>query len=144
MEELAETLADEQRGIVGMDPGQLTASSCRKEKVTADLQRLQGECGELIERLGRGLGVANSCNLSAVIAATGEEELRRLQQRQLRLAKGVERQIALNRKMLVNSIALIENSMDQFGRVLGGCATYGAQGKVKSSAATGSILRREI
>lgn len=147
MEELAQALTDEQRAIIGMDLGQLTESRCRKEQAAAVLEQLKTECGELMRGLGSELGVANVRNLSDLIAAADaaeQEELRRLQRRQVMLANGVDRQMALNRKMLVKSIGMVENSMALFGRLLGDCATYGAQGRVTSGGARGSIFRREI
>jgi hypothetical protein len=147
MEELLLSLVEEQRCIVGLDLKQLDENVGRKEEATARLTELQQMCNELICRAGAELGhlgIRSLSSLIAVVTAAEQADLRLLQQRQVRLAMSLERQFGLNRKILVNSIGMVQNSMSLFGRMLGGCDTYGVQGRINSGRATGSVLRREM
>jgi hypothetical protein len=147
MEELMLALADEQASIVGMDLKRLNDSVGRKEDATQRLIGLQLVCSKLISRAGTELGCQDIRNLSSLVAvATSEkkDELHHLQQRQMRLASSLERQFGLNRKMLVNSIDMIQNSMAQFSRLIGGCDTYGVQGRINNGRTTGAVLCREV
>ncbi len=147
MEEMTQALAEEQRCIVGMDLPRLHENEGRKEQATAGLARLQGLCSELIRRAGTELGHREIHNLSALIAVVApvqQTELQPVQQRQVRLATALERQFGLNRTLLMNSIGMIQKSMTQFGRLLGGCDTYGVQGRIHNGRTTGTVLCREL
>lgn len=145
--ELAAALKEEQRCIVELDLEQLAQNGCRKEELTARLTRLREECCLLMKQAGSELGLSDIPSLSPLIAATTVTEQRKLrpsQQRLSSLAQAVERQYAMNRQMLENSLTMIKNSMALFGRLLGGSDTYGAQGQINSSRASGGIFRQEI
>jgi hypothetical protein len=147
MEELTLTLAEERRCITDMDLAGLAENGYRKEAAMARVIRVKAECGELMGRTGTELGLKETRTLSTLIAAaaaTDQAKLRPLQRRQVMLAKALEEELSLNRRMLDNSIGLVESSMALFGRLLGGCDTYGARGRITSGRSMGSILRREI
>ena len=140
-------LTEEQDCIVDLDLERLAENGGRKEQITARLTRVREECRTAMQHAGCELGLDKSPSLSAIIDAAAEAEqvrLRPLQRRLMRLARSLERQHDMNRKMLENSIGMINSSMTLFGRLLGGCDTYGAQGRISSGRASGSILRREI
>ena len=145
--ELAFALAEEQRSIVDLDIERLTENGGRKEEITARLIRVREECSSLMQQAGDELGLNEIPSLSPLIAAAAVVEqikLRPLQWRLVRLAQALERQHDMNRRMLENSIGMIKSSMNLFGRLLGGCDTYGAQGRVNSGMASGNIFHREI
>jgi hypothetical protein len=147
MSELASALTEEQGCIVDLDLERLAQNGDRKEEITARLIRVKEECCAVMQQAGGELGFNEIPSLSILIAASAAAEqikLRPMQRRLVRLAQAVERQHDLNRRMLENSINMITSSMALFGRMLGGCDTYGAQGRINSSRASGSILRREI
>jgi flagellar biosynthesis/type III secretory pathway chaperone len=145
--ELAFALSEEQRFVVDLDLDRLTENGGRKEEIMARLRRVRKECRELMQQAGFELGLKEIPSLSALIAAAAAADqikLRPLQRRLVRLAQALERQHGMNRRMLENSINMIKSSMALFGRLLGGCDTYGAQGRFNSGGASGSILRQEI
>jgi hypothetical protein len=147
MSELAFALTEEQGCIVDLDLERLAQNGDRKEEITARLIRVKEECCAAMQQAGGKLGFNEIPSLSILIAASAAAEqikLRPMQQRLVRLAQTVERQHDLNRRMLENSIGMITSSMALFGKMLGGCDTYGAQGRINGSRASGSILRREI
>jgi flagellar biosynthesis/type III secretory pathway chaperone len=145
--ELAFSLKEEQRCIVEMDLPSLEENSGRKEEITARLIHVRAECGALMQQAGCELGISEIPSLSTLIAAaaaTDQTKLRPLQQRLMMLAQALERQHDMNRRMLENSIVMIKNSMVLFGRLLGGCDTYGAQGQINNGRSSGSFLRQEL
>jgi FlgN protein len=147
MEELASALAEEERCIAGMDLVALDLNRCRKEAAIAGLIPLKGDCIDLIARIGAERGVKETGCLSqlmAVLSVAEQEELRPLQQRLIRRAVALEGQFDSNRGMLEGSLALVRGSMALFGRLLGGCDTYGAGGNVVSGRVWGSILHKEM
>jgi flagellar biosynthesis/type III secretory pathway chaperone len=147
MEEMALALAEEQECIVERDLERLGENTRRKEELTTRLARLQKECAESLRRTSDERGMAGNRFLSPLVAAAASSEqaqLRPLQTRLVRLATAVERQHKVNRRLLEASLEGIKGCMALFGRVLGGCDTYGARGAVTCGMAQGSILRREI
>lgn len=148
MEELLLTLSEEQRHIVALDVKRLEENRCRKENAVINLGRVQAKCGEMIRIAGEELGKKDVVTLSALIVAAGasvQKELRPLQQRLLGLAGLLDRQLGVNRKIIENSLGMVKNSMELFGRLLGGGAeTYSAQGRISTGRTGGTILRRDI
>jgi flagellar biosynthesis/type III secretory pathway chaperone len=145
--ELASALTEEQNCIVDMDLERLTENGGRKEAIMTRLIKVREECRVLMQQAGFELGLKEIPSLSALIAACASSEqmmLRPVQRRLVWLSQTLERQHDMNRRMLENSIAMVKSSMALFGRLLGGCDTYGAQGHIESGRASGSILRQEI
>ncbi len=147
LEEMTVLLLEEQRCVIGFDPGALVELGSRTEEATARLSGLKRECGALIRQLGDELGVPGEGTLSPIVArlSTAEQAaLRPVQKRVAKRAAALERQLDLNRGVLESSLATIGSSMAFFGRVLGGGMTYGAQGHLRSAMAEGNLLRLEI
>lgn len=148
MEELLLTLAEEQRHIVALDIERLEENRLRKENAITSLGRVQVKCAEMIRIAGENLGKKEIRTLSALMAAAGvsvQKELRPLQQRLLGLAGLLGRQLEVNRKIIESSLGMVKNSMELFGRLLGGGAeTYSAQGRISMGRTRGAIFRRDI
>jgi len=145
--ELACALTEEQVCIVDLDLDRLAQNGGRKEEITARLMSVREECRAAMQQAGGELGLKEIPSLSTLIAAAPAAEqlrLRPVQRRLVGIAQALERQHDLNRRMLENSIGMIKGSMALFGRLLGGCDTYGTQGRINNGMASGSILRREI
>jgi flagellar biosynthesis/type III secretory pathway chaperone len=145
--ELALVLTDEQRCIVDLDLASLAENGGRKEKITTRLSRVRDESRAMIRQAGGELGLNGAPSLTALIDAAGtdeQERLRPLQRRIQRLATALERQHEVNRRMLQNSLNMINGSMALFARLLGGCDTYGAQGRISSGSTGWSMLRQEM
>ncbi len=145
--ELASALTEEQSCIIDLDLERLARNGGRKEALMARLARVREECGALMRQAGAELGLAETPSLSPLIAAAASAEQSRLlplQQRLMQLARTLERQHDMNRRMLENSIGMINGSMAMFSRLLGGCDTYGARGHINNGMTSGSFLRQEI
>jgi hypothetical protein len=147
MEELMAALTEEERCIASADLASLDRSGRRKEAAIACLMQLKSACIDLMVQIGAARGASETRSLSPLISAMSaaeQMEVRPLQQRLVWLAVVLERQLELNRGMLVNSLDLVRSSMALFGRLLGGFDTYGARGQVSRCKVWGSILHREI
>lgn len=147
MEEMACILSEEQRRIMEMNPAAVAESNLMKEEVTSRLARLADECRVLMASVGVERGLEQSVNLSLVIDTASDSERQNLvplQQRLLLLAGSLRRQQDLSRRMLTHSLGLIQRSMALFSKLLGGCDTYGARGRVCTGSAGISFLSREI
>lgn len=145
--ELSSALTDEQRCIVDLDLERLAENGGKKCEIMDRLTRVRDEGRALLRQAGAELGIHEIESLTALIAAAAaaeQHQLRPVQQRLLRLSQRLERQHAANRRMLENSIGMIKSSLALFVRLLGGCDTYGAQGRITSGGTSGSIFRQEI
>ena len=60
------------------------------------------------------------------------------------LARSVSRQQEVNRRILETSSGMITSSLSLCSRMLGGCQTYGAHGRISNGMAGISLLRREV
>lgn len=144
---LSESLQAEQRYILDHDLEQLSHSCQRKESITAQLDKVNGECRILMHEASSQLGLTEVPTLSkliAVAAASEQSELKPVQLRLQRISARLERQHAFNRRLLERSIDTVKNSMNHFNRLLGGCDTYGSKGRINTNIASGNILRQEI
>jgi flagellar biosynthesis/type III secretory pathway chaperone len=145
--ELSFALKEEQSCIVNPDLVRLVENCGRKEEITGRLLKVRDKCRELMLQAGGELDLKEAPSLSVLVAISAADEqivLRPLQRRLERLARALERQHIMNRKLLENSIGMIKNSMALFTSLLGGCDTYGAKGQINCGRSSGSILRQEI
>jgi FlgN protein len=147
MEEMARSLTEEQSRIIEMNSAAVEESTRNKEEVTTRLGRVATACRELMAVVGAERGVDEGGTLSPLIAAASESEkdlLEPLQRRMLLLGKTLERQQELNRKLLAHALGFIDKSMSLFGRLLGGCDTYGAGGRVTTGTSSLRFISREM
>jgi len=147
LSDLAEALDEEQRCIVDLDLQQLAENSSRKMQIMARLGKFREEGMRLMQEAGTELGCTETPNLTGLLSVAGSREQARLaplQQRLMNRARTVERQHEINRRILEKSNGMINSSLSLCARMLGGCDTYGAQGRISSGMAGVSILRREI
>lgn len=147
MEEMVRSLGEEQEGIIAMNPGAVTASCRKREEIAARLAPLTDECREVMALAGAERGLSGSITLSRLIESatdTERNDLLPLQQRLVRLGGSLQRQQELNRRLLAQSLGVIERSVSLLSRLLGGCDTYGVHGRVSTGIAGVNILSREI
>lgn len=147
LEEMTQVLEEERDCIIGRDLAGLKKNTRCKEELTPRLAMLQEKCAASLRHVAAEQGITGECTLSSLLAvasASGQEQLRHLQQRLLCLARLAERQHNVNRRLLQRSLGGIQACMAQFARVLGGSNTYGESGALTSGIALGSIVRQEI
>ena len=147
MEEMVRILSEEQSRIIDMNPAAVAESNLMKEEVISRLSGLSEECQVLMASVGAERGLEQSVNLSLLIGTASDLErqnLLPLQRRLVLLAGSLNRQQELSRMLLTHSLGLIQRSMALFSKLLGGCDTYGARGRVSTGSAGISFLSREI
>jgi hypothetical protein len=147
MKEMARFLSEEQCSIIDMNSEAIEESSRQKQEITAQLSSLAEECRGLMMLVGTERGLDNSFTLSQLIDSASVKErqdLEPLQRRLVQLAGTLNRQQETNRNMLVHSLGLIGRSLSLLKRLLGGCDTYGAQGRVNTGTAGVNFVSREI
>ncbi len=146
MEEMVQSLSEEQNRIMEMNPAAVEASNRSKEEVTTRLTRATVLCRELMAVVGAERGVSGG-TLTPLIAVASDSErldLLPLQQRLLLLGGNLLRQQELNRKMILRSLGLVRQSLSLFGGLFRFSDTYGAQGRLSTGTTGLSFLSREI
>lgn len=147
LDDLASALDEEQRCIVELDLKRLGENSSRKRQLMSRLGEFRQEGMRLLREAGNELGCKETTDLSGLLTVAGARERARLaplQQRLVTRARSVARQHEVNRRILEKSNGMINSSLSLCARMLGGCDTYGAQGRISNGMAGVSILRREI
>ena len=147
LDDLAATLDEEQRCIVELDLQRLGENGSRKGQIMVRLGQFREEGMKLIRQAGSETGCAETKDLSGLLAGLGVRERARLaplQQRLVERTRSVERQHENNRRILEKSNGMINSTLSHIVSALGGCGTYGAQGRVSNSMAGVGLLRREI
>ena len=146
LDELAVTLDEEQRCIVTLDLRQLAENNSRKVLLNARLKEFRDECCSLMQQVGSELG-CQTPNLSALVTAAGprdQQQLRPLQSRLASRAGLIERKYENNRRILEKSNSVISATLSLMSRTMGGCDTYGMQGRVSSGVNGMNLVRREM
>ncbi len=147
MDELADILTEEQRCIVSLDTVSLARNDLRKGDLLSRLANLQQICSCLLRRALEERGLPDDQRLTSLVGAAASSDrdlLAPLQERLASRARDLDRQLRTNRCMLENSLGLVRNTMALFGKLLGDCTTYCAQGTIRSGSSGGLLLRREI
>jgi len=67
-----------------------------------------------------------------------------LQKRCFTAVDAISRLLTVNEGLIKNSLNIIDRSLSLFGRLLGGCETYGAGGRILKGKAQAGMLCREI
>jgi hypothetical protein len=97
--------------------------------------------------VGDDLGLHETGTLSALLPGVNPEirvQLRILQKKCFSAATAIKHHLATNEGLIKQSLSVIDRSMSFFIRVLGGCETYGAGGRILNGKAASGILCREI
>jgi hypothetical protein len=113
----------------------------------ARLNLLNRRFGTLLARTGSELGLSDTDSLSSLIHVVDPEarlQLRKLQNKCISVVEAISSLLVVNAGLINQSLDIIGRSISLFSRLLGGCETYGAAGRLSNGKAAGGILCREI
>ncbi len=147
LEAMRASLEEEQRLIIQARPDRLEENTRQALELISGMNLLKNRFKELLLRTGNELGLGECDNLSSVMAGMDGETRSRLQAMQGRCFAAVDainRLLVANEGLLKNSLDIIDGSLSLFSRLLGGCETYGAAGRLQNGKAQAGILCREI
>ncbi|HTP66846.1 MAG TPA: flagellar protein FlgN [Geobacteraceae bacterium] len=147
LESMRETLEEERRLIIEARVDQLNDNTNRALTLISRLNLLSSRFKALLLSAGEELGLSDSVTLSAVIPAADRQkqpELRELQRKCFTAADAINRLLTMNKGLIRNSLEIIDGSLSLFSRLLGGCETYGAAGRLHNGKAQAGIICREI
>jgi hypothetical protein len=140
-------LEEEERCIIELKPEQLTENTRRAEELMTGLNAVNDRFRVLLCRVGDELGLPETCSLSSLLPGVNPEirvQLRVLQKKCFSAASAIKHHLAINEGLIKQSLSIINRSMSLFIKVLGGCETYGATGRISKGKAARGILCREI
>jgi hypothetical protein len=147
LESVQENLEEEQRCIIEARPERLEEYSRRAEEFMASLNLLNSRFRTLLVRSGSELGLPDADSLSSLIPVVDPEarlQLRKLQNRCISVVEAIGNLLVINAGLIKQSLDIIGRSISLFSRLLGGCETYGAAGRLSNGKSAGGILCREI
>jgi len=140
-------LKEEERCIIELNPAQLEENTRQAEELMTGLNAVNERVRVLLCRVGDELGLHEAGTLSVLLPRVNAEirvQLRVLQKKCFSAAAAIKHHLAINEGLIKQSLSIIDRSMSLFIRVLGGCETYGATGRISKGKAARGILCREI
>ena len=147
LELVRENLEEEQRCIIEARPERLEENRRRAEEFMTRLNSLNSRFRTLLVRTGSELGLSDTDSLSTLISFGDPEarlQLRKLQNKCISVVEAISIILVINAGLIKQSLDIIGGSISLFSRLLGGCETYGAAGRLSNGKAQGGILCREI
>ncbi len=147
LESMRETLDEEQRLIIEALVDQLDDNTNRALAFVSRLNLLNGRFKALLLATGKELGLSDDVTLSSLMPAADPQErleLNALQKRCFAAVDAINRLLVMNKGFIRNSLEIIDGSLSLFSRLLGGCETYGAAGRLSTGKAQAGIICREI
>ncbi len=147
LESMRETLEEEQRLIIEARVEQLDDNTNRALAFVSRLNLLNGRFKALLLATGRELGLSDDITLSSLMQAADPQEkleLGVLQKRCFAAVDAINLLLIMNKGFIRNSLEIIDGSLSLFSRLLGGCETYGAAGRLLAGKAQAGIICREI
>lgn len=145
--ELAAFLDEEQRSVVNLDAAAIDGQAERKQELMARLEATGASCQERLRQAAQELQLPQAETLSALmprLAATERIALQQMQKALQALGIRVNRQLALNRELLDNSLNLVNDSLQFFNRMLTRRPTYGQQGMMMEGGSGIRLVNKEI
>jgi hypothetical protein len=140
-------LEEEKRCIVELRPEQLEENTRRADDLIFRMNAVNDRFRVLLTKAGEELGLPEAGTLSSLLPGVGPEirvQLCNLQKKCFSAAAAIKNHLAINEGLIKQSLSIIDRSMALFTRVLGGCETYGATGRISKGKAASGILCREI
>jgi hypothetical protein len=147
LESMRFSLEEEERCIIAHKPMQLQENTRQTEELMARLNAVNDRLGVLLLRVGGELGLKETGTLSALLPGVSPEirvQLRMFQEKCFSTAAAIKHHLAINERLIKQSLSVIDRSMSLFIRVLGGYDTYGANGCILKAKAARGVLCREI
>ncbi len=147
LESMRDSLEEEQRLIIQARADRLEENTRQALDLISGMNLLKNRFRTLLLQTGSELGLAECGTLSSVIPGMEPEirlRLQALQKRCFTAVDAINSLLVTNEGLLKNSLDIIDRSLSLFSRLLGGCETYGAAGRLHSGKAQAGILCREI
>jgi FlgN protein len=140
-------LEEEERCIIELKPEQLEENTCQAEGLITRLNVANDRFRAHLSRAGAELGIPEAGTLSSLLPGVNPEirvQLCVLQKKGFSAVTAIKHHLAINERLIKQSLSVIDGSMSLFIRFLGGCETYGATGRISKGKAARGILCREI
>jgi hypothetical protein len=147
LESLRDTLEEEQRLIIEARTEGLDENTRKALGFISSLNLLNSRFKALLISIGKEPGLSDDVSLSSMIrgADPGDQlELRAMQKKCFAVVDAINRLFIMNEGLVRNSLDIIDTSLSLFSRLLGGCETYGAAGRILNGKARAGIICREI
>ncbi len=147
LESVRDSLEEERRLIIEARTDRLEENTRQALELISGLNLLKNRFRSLLLQTGSELGLAECGTLSSVIPGIEPATRLKLQAMQSRCFAAVDainHLLLINEGLLKNSLDIIDRSISLFSRLLGGCETYGAAGRLHRGKAQAGILCREI
>ena len=147
LESLVDILKEEQRFIVEARTEQLNENTRLALASISTMNILNGRFRELLVKTGSEFGLSETGSLTDLFPGVDPESclaLKRLQKRCFTAVDTINRLLAMNEGLIRNSLNIIDRSISLFGRLLGGCETYGSAGRMRKGRAQAGMFCREI
>jgi FlgN protein len=147
LEAMRGALEEEQRCIIGGRPDKLDENTTRASEYVSALTFVNSRFRTLLLRSGEERGIPEIESLSSLMRAVDPDSrlrLKALQDRCFSAAEAVGRLIGMNEGLIRNSLDIIGRSISLFSRLLSGCETYGAGGRILYGKAQSGMLCREV
>lgn len=141
---LESVLRDERTVIVALDLSAMEEADAKKREIIQELERNKEESLCLLRQGGEAAGLGPDITLSALVATlppADQKTLRPLQSRALKEGEKVDREIAVNRELLVSSLRTVNASLDFIHRMFTLGTTYGEGGKIAEESGVRLVSR---
>lgn len=141
---LESVLREEREAIVSLDLARMEETDARKREVIRELD-LNGEESRTLLREGvAAAGLSPESTLSVLLGTLPppeREQLQRVQAEALEKGRRVDREITVNRELLVSSLRTVNASLDFFHRMFTLGTTYGEGGKISGESGVRLVSR---
>lgn len=147
LDEMYQLLEEEKSCIVALDMARLETNQSEVDSAMARLERLNGNCKNLLAKTGAAVGLDGNGKLSPIIARTGGRERLALQGLQAELTTStaaVDNLLAVNRNLLQDSLGMVDRSLNFFNSLFNNPTTYGEAGTMRTNNGGARLLCKEI
>lgn len=141
---LETVLLDERGAIVALDLEAMEQIDARKREVIRELEQNGEEGRRIIRELADEKGLSPDTTLTGLLETLPplqRKPLATLQAKVLERGKSVDRQITINRDLLVSSLRTVNASLDFFHRMFTLGTTYGEGGKITEESGVRLVSR---
>ncbi|ACM18999.1 flagellar biogenesis chaperone FlgN [Geotalea daltonii FRC-32] len=147
LDEMYQLLEEEQNCIIALDMARLETNQSEVDSAMGRLERLNGNCRNLLAKTGAALGLEDNGSLSPLIARTAGQERLALQGLQTDLTTSttaVDNLLAMNRNLLQDSLGLVDRSLNFFNSLFNNPTTYGQAGTMRTNNGGARLVCKEI
>ncbi|MBJ6801199.1 flagellar protein FlgN [Geomonas propionica] len=148
LDQLQALLQEEQECMTSLDMARLEQNQQEIAAGMERLERLSGQCRQMIASIGADLGMPGNSTLSPIIerlAAPEKEALKEAQQSVTGNARALQGALALHRRLVEDSLNVVGRSVNFFNRLFNPGQTYGGAGAfVNAGRGASGFVSKEI